>query len=296
MAPAWNLLPRPYDCYGTCLAEAHLELHQEKASVIPNLMADEGLRRDEKEEGDEEAGTSSREGDESYEGWLELGISSRSSGGPELADAPMDSMSSVARRREELMELNLFSDRPPVPHPILRQPLPMSATITNIPVKVPRLPAVARGLGYRWEALWGSWSQYPGPGYRWDTAWGSPSQNPKASTSTRPMMTAYNSRQFQCPSGISGMTAGSGEDTRVVSPPTRPQIGVWFKLRAAQNQVKEPFLPQIPKSYLRIKDGSMTVGLLMKYLANKLGLDHESEVFFILFSSWGSCLGYGMHV
>ncbi|VVB14341.1 unnamed protein product [Arabis nemorensis] len=39
----------------------------------------------------------------------------------------------------------------------------------------------------------------------------------------------------------------------------------------------EPFLPQIPKSYLRIKDGKMTVRLLMKYLVNKLRLEHESQ-------------------
>ncbi|KAI3730787.1 hypothetical protein L1987_61964 [Smallanthus sonchifolius] len=65
---------------------------------------------------------------------------------------------------------------------------------------------------------------------------------------------------------------------RVVNPPRRPHSGVWFMLQASQNQVKEPFLPQIPKSYLRIKDGRMTVGLLIKYLVNKLELGSESEV------------------
>jgi len=37
-------------------------------------------------------------------------------------------------------------------------------------------------------------------------------------------------------------------------------------------------LPQIPRSYLRIKDGRVTVRLLIKYLAAKLGLEDESEV------------------
>ncbi|ONK77915.1 uncharacterized protein A4U43_C02F12240 [Asparagus officinalis] len=55
-------------------------------------------------------------------------------------------------------------------------------------------------------------------------------------------------------------------------------VGVWFLLKAAENQVREPFLPQIPKSFIRIKDGRMTVRLLMKYLVKKLGLDDESEV------------------
>ncbi|GJR04700.1 putative E3 ubiquitin-protein ligase/polycomb group RING finger protein [Tanacetum coccineum] len=67
---------------------------------------------------------------------------------------------------------------------------------------------------------------------------------------------------------------------RVVNPPRRPHSGVWFVLQASQNQAKEPYLPQIPKSYLRIKDGRMTVGLLIKYLVNKLGLGSESELYF----------------
>ncbi|XP_076884062.1 uncharacterized protein LOC143533076 [Bidens hawaiensis] len=65
---------------------------------------------------------------------------------------------------------------------------------------------------------------------------------------------------------------------RVVNPPRRPHSGVWFILQASQNQLKEPFLPQIPKSYMRIKDGRMTIGLLIKYLVNKLDLGSESEV------------------
>ncbi|XP_071742252.1 uncharacterized protein [Rutidosis leptorrhynchoides] len=65
---------------------------------------------------------------------------------------------------------------------------------------------------------------------------------------------------------------------RVVNPPRRPHSGVWFILQASHNQAKEPFLPQIPKSYLRIKDGRMTVGLLIKYLVNKLELESESQV------------------
>ncbi|KAG6490667.1 hypothetical protein ZIOFF_051977 [Zingiber officinale] len=40
-----------------------------------------------------------------------------------------------------------------------------------------------------------------------------------------------------------------------------------------------PLLPQIPRSYLRIKDGRMTIRLLIKYLVNKLGLEDESETY-----------------
>ncbi|XP_047324143.1 protein LAX PANICLE 2 [Impatiens glandulifera] len=72
--------------------------------------------------------------------------------------------------------------------------------------------------------------------------------------------------------------AGPSFDFRVISPPRRPHSGLWFILQASQTQSKEPFLPQIPKSYLRIKDGRMTVRSLMKYLVNKLKLSNESEI------------------
>lgn len=66
---------------------------------------------------------------------------------------------------------------------------------------------------------------------------------------------------------------------RVIDPPPRaPHSGIWFMLLASHPQAKEPFLPQLPKRFLRIKDGRVTVRLVMKYVANKLGLDSESEV------------------
>ncbi|KAF5746386.1 hypothetical protein HS088_TW06G00557 [Tripterygium wilfordii] len=82
---------------------------------------------------------------------------------------------------------------------------------------------------------------------------------------------------FQLQSGGVNV-AGPSSDFRAIDPPRRPHSGIWFSLQASQNQAKEPFLPQIPKSYLRIRDGRMTVRLLMKYLVNKLRLDSESEV------------------
>ncbi|KAF2598789.1 hypothetical protein F2Q68_00007286 [Brassica cretica] len=57
-----------------------------------------------------------------------------------------------------------------------------------------------------------------------------------------------------------------------------PLIGPYFGRTNFQQQTREPFLPQIHKSYLRIKDGKMTVRLLMKYLVNKLRLEHESQL------------------
>nr|KYP64846.1 hypothetical protein KK1_019457 [Cajanus cajan] len=77
---------------------------------------------------------------------------------------------------------------------------------------------------------------------------------------------------------VAGAGPSSDVTVRVVDPPRRPHSGIWFMLQASQNQAKEPFLPQIPKNYLRIKDGRMTVRLLLKYLVSKLRLESESEI------------------
>ncbi|KAJ0815284.1 putative E3 ubiquitin-protein ligase/polycomb group RING finger protein [Helianthus annuus] len=65
------------------------------------------------------------------------------------------------------------------------------------------------------------------------------------------------------------------------SRPTAPS-GLWFILQPSQTQIKEPYLPQLPKRYLRIKDGRTTVGLLIKYLVYNLQLDAEFEVIITL--------------
>lgn len=89
----------------------------------------------------------------------------------------------------------------------------------------------------------------------------------------------YFPRPFHLHAGIGAATARpAGIDFRVVDPPRRPHSGIWFMLQAQQNQAKEPFLPQISKSFLRIKDGGMTIRLVIKYLVNKLKLESESEV------------------
>ncbi|CAA2995186.1 protein LAX PANICLE 2-like [Olea europaea var. sylvestris] len=72
--------------------------------------------------------------------------------------------------------------------------------------------------------------------------------------------------------------SGPGVDFKVICPPRRPHSGIWFMLQASQNQAKEPLLPQISRSYLRIKDGRMTIQFVIKYLVTKFGLESESEI------------------
>lgn len=71
----------------------------------------------------------------------------------------------------------------------------------------------------------------------------------------------------------------SGDTIRVISPPRRTETpGLWLTLQAAPNQIREPILPQIAKSYLRIKDSNMKVEVVMKYLAEKLGIARSHQV------------------
>ncbi|KAL4346337.1 hypothetical protein GQ457_17G005660 [Hibiscus cannabinus] len=98
---------------------------------------------------------------------------------------------------------------------------------------------------------------------------------PIAAAASSSSLGSYFARPFQFQQGID--VAGPSSDVRIIDPPRRPHSGIWFMLQASENQAKEPFLPQIPKSYLRIKDGKMTVRSVMKYLVNKLSLDNESE-------------------
>ncbi|CAL5017280.1 unnamed protein product [Urochloa decumbens] len=100
-----------------------------------------------------------------------------------------------------------------------------------------------------------------------------PPWSPAAAPPTPALIPFGHHRGFYAPgAGASGLDA-----IRVVLPPTAV-AGVWFALQAAPHQGREPFLPQIQRSFLRIKDGRVTVRLLIKYLAGKLGLEDESEV------------------
>ncbi|CAM0904854.1 unnamed protein product [Alopecurus aequalis] len=108
----------------------------------------------------------------------------------------------------------------------------------------------------------------------WMPPWSPAAQQPS-------LLLPFGHRGFYGPGPGSPAASSSGFDTiRVVLPPpaATAAAGVWFVLQAAPHQGREPFLPQIPRSYLRIKDGRVTVRLLIKYLVNKLRLEDESEV------------------
>lgn len=53
---------------------------------------------------------------------------------------------------------------------------------------------------------------------------------------------------------------------------------MWFMLTAAAWKICE-FNMRFPCVSIIFRDGRVTVRLLIKYLANKLGLEEESEVF-----------------
>ncbi|CAK8572123.1 unnamed protein product [Lathyrus sativus] len=75
------------------------------------------------------------------------------------------------------------------------------------------------------------------------------------------------------------------EDLNLPAPPeteTKKEFGpFWFSLIASKDRELGP-LPQISSHYLRVKDGSLTVSYIKKYLVQKLDLASEAEVEILL--------------
>uniref|UniRef100_A0A803Q127 Uncharacterized protein n=1 Tax=Cannabis sativa TaxID=3483 RepID=A0A803Q127_CANSA len=57
---------------------------------------------------------------------------------------------------------------------------------------------------------------------------------------------------------------------------------IWFSLIASHDQKVYPPLPQLSSRFLRVKDDTVTVSLIKKYIVKKLNLSSESEVEILL--------------
>ncbi|KAM4109389.1 hypothetical protein ACB094_03G115400 [Castanea mollissima] len=244
-----------------------------------------------------EAGSSSKDNihEERDEGWLQLSIGGHTqtqstaihnnNNNNNKHDDHDHQVDPTSRRDSRLIELDLLpgggtsQQARPIGAPMLHVPPEFRA-----PRAIPNYPSAA--TSFSTSSLFfqhpGSSSNFPHQEINWafrpiSHNIGTVSSSTSSSPSYSPLMPIgnYFSRPFQYPSGVD--VAGPSLDFRVIDPPRRPLSGIWFMLQASQNQVKEPFLPQIPKSYLRIKDGRMQVRFLMKYLVNKLRMDSESE-------------------
>ncbi|CAA2975706.1 E3 ubiquitin protein ligase DRIP2-like isoform X2 [Olea europaea var. sylvestris] len=81
---------------------------------------------------------------------------------------------------------------------------------------------------------------------------------------------AQSSREFRIsPQAVLDAISTKGE---------RRNNPIWFSLVAADDRDGDSPLPQISASYLRIKDGSIPVSFIQKYLMRKLDLTSEDEV------------------
>ncbi|XP_022748911.1 uncharacterized protein LOC111298464 [Durio zibethinus] len=221
-----------------------------------------------------EAGSNSKDNnrEERDEGWLQLGIGGQAT----RYDHNMHDQVDPTARRGGLIELDLLPGGS-------SQQARSLAPIFHMPdFRAPPRPPVMRSFSTSlfFQHQQGSCSTFPHGEISWafrPIAHNIAAAPPSSSSSSSLMpLGSYLARQFQVQSGMD--VAGPSSDVRIIDPPRRPHSGIWFMLQASQNQAKEPFLPQIPKSYLRIKEGKMTVQLLMKYLVNKLRLDSESEI------------------
>ncbi|XWS39369.1 hypothetical protein CRYUN_Cryun18bG0047400 [Craigia yunnanensis] len=221
-----------------------------------------------------EAGSSSKDNnqEERDEGWLQLSIGGQAT---RYVHNKHDQGDPTARRGG-LIELDLL------PGGSSQQARPLAPIFHMPEFRAPPRPPFMHNFSTSlfFQHQQGSSSTFPHGETSW--AFRPIAQNiaaaPSSSSSSSSLVPlgSYFARPFQVQSGMD--VAGTSSDVRIIDPPRRTHSGIWFMLQASQNQAKELFLPQIPKSYMRIKDGKMTVQLLMKYLANKLRLDSESEI------------------
>ncbi|KAL5724458.1 hypothetical protein ACHQM5_007720 [Ranunculus cassubicifolius] len=265
-----------YESFSTCLGSGQF--------LDSPLMAEEESRissvnEEKEEEDDEEAGCSSSKDEK----WLQLGLGtgSSSSSSPQLNNEHM-------MMKSRLLELDLLPASSSGAQQVMRPLIPSFQH--SIPPRHPSNTTTSMAANIntpiflqhpRFNSL--SFPQHD----QQVTTWGYRSHpHPWAPSSSQIALGPYYPRgSFQQQQQHS---VGPSSSARIIDPPRRPDSNIWFSLQASQNQNKQPFLPQIPKSYLRIKDGKMTVQVLIKYLATKLRLDSESEVTFtkcFLFSS-----------
>ncbi|XP_021290289.1 uncharacterized protein LOC110421127 [Herrania umbratica] len=290
MVPAENLsnqhhLPRGggggfYGCCGSSYTESFglmsrvhgYDYHSEAclgSDLGANPMAEDESRTNSLNE--ERSSSKDNNQEERDEGWLQLGIGGQAT----RYDNRKHDQGDPTARRGGLIELDLL------PGGSSQQARPLAPTFNMPEFRAPRPPVMhSFSTSLFFQHQQGSSSAFPQGEINW--AFRPISQNiaaaPSSSSSSSSLVPlgSYFARPFQVQPGMD--VAGPSTDVRIIDPPRRPHSGIWFMLQASQNQAKEPFLPQIPKSYLRIKDGKMTVRLLMKYLVNKLRLDSESEI------------------
>ncbi|CAL9169771.1 E3 ubiquitin protein ligase DRIP2-like [Musa acuminata AAA Group] len=96
-------------------------------------------------------------------------------------------------------------------------------------------------------------------------------QTPSVTAKARRLQGVNRKRKDLSTSAHALFDAASAQCDRRICP-------IWFQLLASFDQEGDPPLPQIPNSYLRIKDGNVPVSFIQKYLVRKLNLDNEAEV------------------
>ncbi|RWV85826.1 hypothetical protein BHE74_00022838 [Ensete ventricosum] len=213
MVPARNLLRRHCDSYGAYLSGGDPRFHDLdglSSLKLNKLMADEPPPAPEDEQfGCDDGGS----GD-----WLQLGLGTP----PPLV--PTD----AAPGRMATTQLELFSARP-------------SSSASPAPGAFPvAWPGVS---GFRAPMMGMAMTMVPWMSHRREMPWGRCNPNlamggSSATTTLPPVMPEFVARQLVYP--IPGSATPSGPEVmpemRVVTPPRRPQSGVWIMLQAARDQ------------------------------------------------------------
>ncbi|CAI9768785.1 unnamed protein product [Fraxinus pennsylvanica] len=197
-------------------------------------------------------------------GWLQLSI-----GGHTVSN---NKKKDQADQRGRLVELDLLPSSNYNSDSQVMKTVGHMLTMPEYPAPQPTVMNLVAGSGYNLPFLCqhpaGTSSNFPRQEINW--AFRPIPVNTATSSSSMPPI------PFLPHAGMD--ISGPALDFRVIYPPRRPHSGIWFMLQSLQNQATEPLLPQISRSYIRIKDGSVTIQIVIKYLVNKLRLESESEI------------------
>ena len=251
MVPEENLskqhhLPDGGECgfYGCCgrsytkifglMSRVHGYHYHSGACLGSDLSADPMAEEESRTDSLNEAGSSSKdknqEQEERDEGWLQLSIGGQAT----RYDHTKHDQGDPTVRRGGSIKLDLL------PGGSLQQERPFAPTFHKPEFRAPPRPPVMHSFSTSlfFQHQQGSSSTFPHGEISWpfrpiaQNIAAAPSSS--SSSSSLVPLDSYFARPFQVQSRMDA--AGPSSDVRIIDPPRRPHSGVWFMLKASQNQ------------------------------------------------------------
>ncbi|KAK7282376.1 hypothetical protein RIF29_11083 [Crotalaria pallida] len=152
--------------------------------------------------------------------------------------------------------------------------------------KVDSTPSMTKGLGEEMMSLSSFSSMYKSSSPLKDSQEGVELEgldSPKTSSSSTLKLNASNSKTKITSSQEKELARGRSSQSSHQehgAAKTKPleDESIWIVVKASENQEGVPLPPITPTCYMKIKDGSLKILGIRKYVQNKLGLESEEEI------------------